>query len=108
MADGSRRVAFREVAEPGRRGGCLVVVADALRGVEVVIDLIASNDGDCRRRGLIRCTYAPRRDPISASPCVQPVVYAEVPGGEEARSDSSSWDLRTASHLRYRFIEHLS
>jgi hypothetical protein len=51
--------------------------------VEVLVDLIGSNNGDCWRSWLIRCTCSPRHDSTAVPSGVEPVVYAEVLSGEK-------------------------
>jgi hypothetical protein len=50
----SRSVPFCKVPKPRHHGSCPVLISDALRRIEELIDLIGSNNGDRRRRGLIR------------------------------------------------------
>jgi len=77
----SRGVPFCKVAKPRQQGGGPVLVTDALRRVEVLVDLIGSNSGDRWRRRLIRCTCSPRHDATAGSPWRRASWYAEVLGG---------------------------
>jgi len=79
----SRGVPFCKVAKPRQHGGGPVLVMTRSRRVEVLVDLIGSNNGDRWRRRLIRCTCSPRHDATAVAPGVEPVGYAEVLGGKK-------------------------
>src|SRR5260370_23187088 len=79
----SRGVPFCKVAKPREHGGGPVLVTDALRRVEVLVDLTGSNSGDRLRPRLIPCASSPRHHATPVAPGVRPVRYARALGRQK-------------------------